>query len=73
MLIQYYFYPDPTAVSCRYDWHQTASHVTVAVYAKKYDPETSYLEVRPLMAESCTRPCLPTSNLTVFPSSSLVR
>jgi len=23
-------------VECRYDWHQTATHVTTAVYAKKY-------------------------------------
>ena len=41
-----------TDVSSRYDWHQTATHVTVAVYAKKYDPETSYLEVRLLLPES---------------------
>jgi len=34
-----------TEVSCRYDWHQTASHVTVAIYAKKYDPETSSVSV----------------------------
>jgi len=34
-----------TEVSCRYDWHQTASHVTVAIYAKKYDPDTSHVEV----------------------------
>ncbi len=22
-------------VECRYDWHQTATHVTVAIYAKE--------------------------------------
>jgi len=35
-------------VSCRYDWHQTASHVTVAVYAKKYDPHKSFVELSPV-------------------------
>jgi len=35
-------------ISCRYDWHQTASHVTVAVYAKKYDPSVSFVEVNPV-------------------------
>jgi len=35
-------------VQCRYDWHQTATHVTVAVYAKKYDPEKSYVEISPV-------------------------
>merc|ERR1712059_99606 len=34
-----------TEVSCRYDWHQTATHVTVAVYAKKYDPDISLVEL----------------------------
>jgi len=37
-----------TEVQCRYDWHQTATHVTVAVYAKKYDPERSYVELSPV-------------------------
>jgi hypothetical protein len=23
-------------VECRYDWHQTATHVTVAIYAKEF-------------------------------------
>ena len=31
-------------VECRYDWHQTASHVTVAIYGKKYDPDISKIE-----------------------------
>merc|ERR1712098_952865 len=35
-------------ISCRYDWHQTATHVTVAIYAKKYDPEVSFVEVNPV-------------------------
>lgn len=35
-------------VECRYDWHQTATHVTVAVYAKKYDPDISKVEIHPI-------------------------
>ena len=35
-------------MKCRYDWHQTASHITVAVYAKKYDFNVSYVEVSPV-------------------------
>jgi len=35
-------------VECRYDYHQTATHVTVAIYAKKYDPAVSYVEVNPI-------------------------
>jgi hypothetical protein len=35
------------AVSCRFDWHQTASKVVVAVYAKNYDPSFSSVEVHP--------------------------
>lgn len=37
-----------TEVTCRYDWHQTATHVTVAVYAKKYDPDISFVELGPV-------------------------
>eukprot|EP00093_Oithona_nana_P009083 09083.XXX_24134_22748_1 [CDS] Oithona nana genome sequencing. len=32
-------------VECRFDWHQTATHVVVAIYGKKYDPDTSYVEL----------------------------
>jgi len=35
-------------VKCRYDWHQTASHVTLAVYAKSYDHKSVTLEVSPV-------------------------
>jgi len=35
-------------VECRYDWHQTATHVTTAVYAKKYDPARSIIELSPV-------------------------
>lgn len=35
-------------VECRYDWHQTATHVTVAIYAKKYDPEISKIGIHPI-------------------------
>lgn len=35
-------------VKCRYDWHQTATHVTIAVYAKNYDHKSVKLEVSPV-------------------------
>ena len=35
-------------MKCRYDWHQTASHVTVAIYAKKYSDTESYVELNPV-------------------------
>jgi len=35
-------------VKCRYDWHQTATHITVAIYAKKYDPAKSFVELNPV-------------------------
>lgn len=35
-------------VNCRYDHHQTATHVTVAIYAKKYDPTQSSVEINPI-------------------------
>lgn len=35
-------------MKCRYDWHQTATHVTVAVYAKNYDHRSVKLQVNPV-------------------------
>jgi len=35
-------------VECRHDWHQTATHVVVAIYGKKYDPDSSYVDVNPV-------------------------
>lgn len=35
-------------MECRYDWHQTATHVTLAIYAKKYDPDISKIEIHPI-------------------------
>lgn len=34
--------------ACRYDWHQTATHVCVAVYAKLTDPAPTYVEANPI-------------------------
>lgn len=34
--------------SCRYDWHQTGTHVIVSVYAKLSVPATTYVEVNPI-------------------------
>jgi len=35
-------------IKCRYDWHQTATHVTLAIYAKKYDPVKSFVDLSPV-------------------------
>ncbi|XP_071532663.1 cysteine and histidine-rich domain-containing protein 1 [Panulirus ornatus] len=34
--------------ACRYDWHQTATHVYVAVYAKLSHPATTFVEANPI-------------------------
>jgi cysteine/histidine-rich domain-containing protein len=35
-------------VNCRWDWHQTAANVVVAVYAKNYDYQKSFVKVNPI-------------------------
>ena len=35
-------------VKCRWDWHQTPDYVIVSVYAKKYDPFTSFVKLNPI-------------------------
>uniref|UniRef100_A0A6B2EJ61 Putative zn2+-binding protein melusin/rar1 n=1 Tax=Phlebotomus kandelakii TaxID=1109342 RepID=A0A6B2EJ61_9DIPT len=44
---------DKATVKCRYDWHQTASNVVVAVYAKMYDYATSYVKLNPIRLQLC--------------------
>lgn len=39
---------DKRVVQCRYDWHQTAKHVIVSIYAKKYHYAKSTVEVNPI-------------------------
>ncbi|KAM8707088.1 hypothetical protein ACLKA7_011227 [Drosophila subpalustris] len=39
---------DKKVVQCRYDWHQTATNVVVAIYAKKYHYAQSVIEVNPI-------------------------
>lgn len=39
---------DKRLVQCRYDWHQTAKHVIVSIYAKKYHYAKSTVEVNPI-------------------------
>ncbi len=39
---------DSSSVNCRYDWHQTATTVTVAIYGKRYDPWASSLQLSPV-------------------------
>lgn len=36
------------AINCRYDFHQTATDVTVAIYAKMYHYDLSYVKVNPI-------------------------
>ena len=48
LLISYSLFLAGKDMKCRYDWHQTATHITVAVYAKKYDFNVSYVEVSPV-------------------------
>lgn len=35
-------------VKCRYDWHQTGSNVVVAIYAKLYHYEKSFVKLNPI-------------------------
>ncbi|KAF7992793.1 hypothetical protein HCN44_005137 [Aphidius gifuensis] len=35
-------------IECRMDWHQTGSHVVVAIYAKKYQPSKSSIKLNPI-------------------------
>lgn len=35
-------------INCRWDWHQTASNVVVAIYAKGYDYKKSFVKVNPI-------------------------
>lgn len=40
-------------VKCRYDWHQTAANVVIAIYAKMYHYEKSYVKVNPVRLNVC--------------------
>lgn len=44
---------DKTVVNCRYDWHQTASNVIVAIYAKLYHYAKSVVKVNPIRLKVC--------------------
>lgn len=35
-------------VQCRWDYHQTGSHVIVSVYAKQYCPYKSFVKINPI-------------------------
>lgn len=48
---QHLWYKQKTAggeVKCRVDWHQTGSFVVVSIFAKKYDPDVSTIELSPV-------------------------
>lgn len=40
-------------VKCRYDWHQTASNVVIAIYAKMYHYEKSFIKINPVRLNVC--------------------
>lgn len=40
-------------VKCRYDWHQTAANVVIAIYAKLYHYEKSYVKLNPIRLNVC--------------------
>ncbi|XP_059046312.1 cysteine and histidine-rich domain-containing protein morgana [Achroia grisella] len=44
--------PAAGTVKCRWDWHQTPDYVIVSVYAKKYDPTTSYVKLNPIRLDT---------------------
>lgn len=35
-------------MNCRWDWHQTGSHVMVTIYAKNYCPTNSIIKLNPV-------------------------
>ncbi|KAK7080598.1 Cysteine and histidine-rich domain-containing protein 1 [Halocaridina rubra] len=37
-----------TETACRYDWHQTGSHVCISIYSKLSDPMNSYVDANPI-------------------------
>ncbi|KAG4080204.1 hypothetical protein HA402_008275 [Bradysia odoriphaga] len=44
---------DSEAIKCRYDWHQTATNVVIAIYAKSYHYAKSYVKVNPIRLDVC--------------------
>ncbi|XP_018334022.1 cysteine and histidine-rich domain-containing protein [Agrilus planipennis] len=43
---------DPKCVNCRWDWHQTGSHVIVTIYAKDYCPDESFVKLNPIRLQA---------------------
>lgn len=39
---------DSTEIKCRYDWHQTAANIVIAIYAKLYHYEKSTVKLNPV-------------------------
>lgn len=52
LIIAFYFdlklQSNTQEVKCRYDWHQTASNVVIALYAKTYHYEKSFVKLNPV-------------------------
>ncbi|KAL4088871.1 hypothetical protein QTP88_023955 [Uroleucon formosanum] len=34
--------------NCRFDWHQTGPWIVISIFAKNYDPNTSFVELSPV-------------------------
>lgn len=47
-LFFFYKQKNEKKIECRMDWHQTGSHVVVAIYAKKYQPSKSSVKLNPI-------------------------
>lgn len=40
-------------INCRWDYHQTGSHVIVSIYAKQYCPKKSFVQLNPIRLNAC--------------------
>jgi cysteine/histidine-rich domain-containing protein 1 len=44
---------DKKTIQCRWDYHQTASHVVVSIYAKQYCIQNSIIQLNPIRLNAC--------------------
>jgi len=47
-MIFYVFQKTQGHTNCRLDWHQTGPWVVISIFAKKYDPNTSFVKLSPV-------------------------
>lgn len=50
---QFFQADDEETLKCRYDWHQTAANVVIAIYAKLYHYEQSFVKINPVRLNVC--------------------